>query len=253
MYTRWAGQRLLAWCSVLLWAPESNAQPCTPRWTSRFTGDGRVATTVNALLEFEGDLYVGGSFDSIMNRDLLYVVRLSGARWSPFGAGLGHPIYEAYCHAFASFGDPPKFFAASEIGVFRRPDDPNMPIDPNDPNGWWPRIAATDGPVRALAVYQGMLYAGGEFTCIRPADPNDPNALCDPNTPGHVAGPIARWDGQTWSAVGGGVGPDPNDANSPAPSVLALTVFEDDGGEALFVGGTFLTAGGVSTNRIARW
>jgi hypothetical protein len=53
-----------------------------------------------------------------------------------------------------------------------------------------------------------------------------------------------------WQDVGGGVERDPNDPNGP---VLALTVFDDGGGAALFAGGTFLTAGGVSANRIARW
>lgn len=35
--------------------------------------------------------------------------------------------------------------------------------------------------------------------------------------------------------------------------VLALTVFDDGGGPALYAGGGFTTAGGVRANRIARW
>ena len=37
------------------------------------------------------------------------------------------------------------------------------------------------------------------------------------------------------------------------PSVSALTVFDDGGGPALYAGGSFTTAGGISANRIAKW
>ena len=36
-------------------------------------------------------------------------------------------------------------------------------------------------------------------------------------------------------------------------AVHALTVFDDGGGPALYAGGRFTTAGGVSANRIAKW
>jgi hypothetical protein len=71
------------------------------------------------------------------------------------------------------------------------------------------------------------LYAGGTFT-----------------TAGGVAASyIARWDGTSWSAVGGG-------QNAP---VHALTVFDHGSGSgpALYAGGEF-TTGGVR-NRVARW
>jgi len=44
---------------------------------------------------------------------------------------------------------------------------------------------------------------------------------------------IARWDGHHWSALGAGVGSGVND------QVLAIKVFDDGRGPALFVGGTF--------------
>jgi hypothetical protein len=57
---------------------------------------------------------------------------------------------------------------------------------------------------------------------------------------------IARWDGQTWSSVGQGV-------TGPNPRVTALHVFDDGSGPALYVGGTFSTAGGVPVDGLARW
>lgn len=53
---------------------------------------------------------------------------------------------------------------------------------------------------------------------------------------------IAKWNGSTWSAVGGGVA-------GSASSVYALAVKSD----TLYVGGAFTSAGGVPANYVARW
>jgi hypothetical protein len=70
------------------------------------------------------------------------------------------------------------------------------------------------------------LYVGGAFTTAG----------------GITANRIARWDGQQWHAVGGGVN----------GTVNALAVY-NDGTPKLYIGGAFLSAGGMSANRIARW
>ena len=56
---------------------------------------------------------------------------------------------------------------------------------------------------------------------------------------------IAKWDGATWSSVGGGVN----------GHLLALAVFDNGLGQgpALYAGGLFDTAGETSANNIARW
>ena len=81
------------------------------------------------------------------------------------------------------------------------------------------------GSPLALAVFDDgngpALYAGGFF-----------------NTAGGVpASDIAKWDGNSWSALGSGV----------SGGVRSLAV----SGSSLYVGGQFTTAGGVSANRIA--
>ena len=58
---------------------------------------------------------------------------------------------------------------------------------------------------------------------------------------------IVRWDGQTWSKLSGPNGVGVSD------SVEVMAIFDDGSGPALYVGGKFLTAGGVPANRIARW
>jgi hypothetical protein len=75
------------------------------------------------------------------------------------------------------------------------------------------------------------LYAGGNFTIAG----------------GASALRVAKWDGSSWSSVGSGPG---NGVNN---HVLALTVFDDGSGPALWAGGEFGNAGGVAANFIAQW
>ncbi len=60
---------------------------------------------------------------------------------------------------------------------------------------------------------------------------------------GNAAARIARWDGETWTSVGGGM----NDI------VREVTVIDDGSGPALYAGGFFTTAGGSPASRIAKW
>jgi hypothetical protein len=89
--------------------------------------------------------------------------------------------------------------------------------------------------VSALAVFDDgsgpALYAGGPFW----------------SAGGVTANNIAKWDGAAWSALTGpsGTGMD--------RSVNALVGFDDGSGLALYAGGWFKTAGGVTVNHIARW
>jgi hypothetical protein len=55
---------------------------------------------------------------------------------------------------------------------------------------------------------------------------------------------IGKWDGASWSQVGGGVS---------GTGVRSLRVFDDGYGPALYVAGPFSLAGGVSINHIAKW
>ncbi|MFI4917219.1 MAG: GC-type dockerin domain-anchored protein [Phycisphaerales bacterium JB060] len=59
---------------------------------------------------------------------------------------------------------------------------------------------------------------------------------------------LARWDGATWSAVGGGL-----TRPTGSATVTALGVFDDGRGPALYAGGAFDMAGGVPARYVARW
>jgi hypothetical protein len=101
-----------------------------------------------------------------------------------------------------------------------------------DGDHWSPIGPGIDGAIHALAVFDDgsgvgpQLYAGG-----RPAW-NQPQV-----------GFIWKWTGSTWEIVSGGVD----------NTVGALLVYEDGSGSALYVGGSFRQAGGMSAAGIARW
>ncbi len=100
---------------------------------------------------------------------------------------------------------------------------------------WQPLFAGSagvDGAVTALAVYNDgtgpALYAGGEFL----------------NAGGVPASHIAKWNGTSWSPLGGGLS---------GGGVNVLAVLDDGSGPALYAGGSFSSAGGASANFVARW
>jgi hypothetical protein len=85
--------------------------------------------------------------------------------------------------------------------------------------------AAPDGAVRALAVYDGDLVIGGDFTAVGTITANG----------------IARWSHGQWLALGNGFN----------GSVRALAAW----GGTLYAGGTFTASadGSLTLRRIARW
>ncbi|MBL9076742.1 MAG: hypothetical protein JNL08_04515 [Planctomycetes bacterium] len=96
--------------------------------------------------------------------------------------------------------------------------------------GSWVQIGITHSgaTIDALVVWNGELVAGGDFVSMNGAGTND----------------IARWNGTTWAALGTGIA---------TGSVKALAVYTYLNQSALYVGGQFSAAGGVSTSNLAIW
>jgi len=95
-----------------------------------------------------------------------------------------------------------------------------------------------DVEVLAIASFDegsgSSLFAGGWFTTAG----------------GMTIKGIARWDGTSWSALGGGLYSASGDGG---PVVGVMAVFDDGSGPALFVGGGFYGGGLVASHGIIKW
>jgi hypothetical protein len=104
----------------------------------------------------------------------------------------------------------------------------------------WSAVAGgtTDHEVRTMEVFDdgsgSALYAGGYFT----------------NIEGVSANRVARWDGSSWTALGGGIS---GTSGLGGDIVRALASYDAGSGPALYAGGSFLLAGGTAARYFAAW
>jgi len=146
-------------------------------------------------------------------------------------------------------GSGPAHYA---VGGFASPMPPNHNIKLNriakwTGNGWAPLGGgfkygfSSPWTMYALAVFDDgngpALYAAGDARYVWVPETN---SFMQVNN-------IAKWDGTSWSPVGGGTAP-----NAAAP-IYDLVVFNDGTGPALYAAGDFNSAGGAAVNNIARW
>jgi hypothetical protein len=180
-------------------------------------------------------LYAGGYFTAAGGVTLNCVARLSGATWVPLGSGVSLPGGNPVVSALTVFddGSGPALYAGgmfSSAGGF-----PANNIAKWNGTSWSTLGSGFTGgatvKVNSLVVYDDgtgpALYAGGIFT--------QAGGLPSPG--------LAKWNGSTWSAPGGGV----------SGVLYAMRVFDDLTGPRLYVTGNFAQAGTTVASNIARW
>jgi hypothetical protein len=187
--------------------------------------------SVNAMVVWDNgsgpSLNVGGGFTRIEGFVANGLARWDGRAWSP----IGFPMNGVLAMTVFDDGDGEQLYVVGSNPPRPIKWDGSSWSGLHDPSG----LGIDSGRVDALAVLDDgsgpALYAAGAF-----------------NTAGGIeANNIARWDGRSWSALAGpaGVGTDSR--------IFDLRVWDDGGGPALYVAGTFKTAGGVTVNHIAKW
>ena len=202
-------------------------------------GDGITSPSyaiVNALAYFDGALYAGGDFDTAGGVSTDNIARWDGSIWSAVGGSLN-----ARVRALKVWddGSGPALYVGGSFnsagGV------PVLKVAKWD-GAEWSALGTgigSYGEVRALETYDDgtgpALYAGGMFSGTEEVP------LAD----------LAKWDGATWSDVGGGV------SMPGTESVYALAAIDEDGDgpnpPVLYVAGDFTTAGSSDANFVARW
>jgi trimeric autotransporter adhesin len=255
-------------------------------WSALGTGMGVSSPIVRALTVFDDGggpaLYAGGGFTSAGGIGASHIARWDGSTWSALGTGMGVNS-DVYALTVFDDGGGPALYAGGAFGwaggvnarriakwngvewfnLTTKLDNPVLALtvfdDGNGPalfaggtftsvagislnhiakkngDGWAPLSTGMNGNVLALTVFDDgggpALYAGGDFTTAG----------------GVTRNRIAKWNGNNWSALGTLLG------TGVSGRVNALAVFDDGGGPALYAGGSFTTAGGVSANYIAKW
>jgi trimeric autotransporter adhesin len=247
------------------------------RWDGALTsalGSG-VNGPVRALKSFSPDpltrnLVVGGEFTMAGGLSAARIAQwtesdiLGTREWNTMGTGFNLPVraIERFNNVIYASGD----FTASGDNATAY----NRVARWDSINRRWLALSGTDlnGPCYALKVFNGSLYAGGAFTSAN----------------GQASGGLARWNGSSWSIVGGfflgtvhalevfrgelvisgqfaGLPGSPNVARYNGVSYAAMTGGTNDIVRALAVGpdgnlylaGDFTQAGGAPASRVAMW
>lgn len=177
-------------------------------------------------------LYVGGVFTTLPGGvPANHIARFDGTGWSPVGAG-----FNSFVHALEVFddGSGPALYAA---GIFTQSGaTPAARIAKWDGSSWSALGAGIGGvafpQVLTLEVFDAgagaALYVGGQFETAG----------------GQPASGIASWNGVNWAALGAGLG---------GGSANALRTFDVGTGPALYVVGSFVSAGGLPASNCASW
>jgi hypothetical protein len=198
-------------------------------------------TSVRALAAYDDGgglaLYAAGGFSSAGGIAANNIAKWTGSSWSAVGGGLGTTsmnIPAAYALAVFDDGGGPALFVG---GTF--PTAGGVPVSGIakwDGTSWSAVGSGVGGAVLALIVHDDgsgpALFAAGGFETAG----------------GAPAKNIAKWNGASWSALGSGVG-----GSSSSAYIAALAVHDDGGGNALYAGGSFPSAGGLPANDIAKW
>lgn len=202
-----------------------NGATWSPVGTGFANPSGAISDAL-AFVEYQGELVAGGIFRSVDGVAADSIARWNGAVWKPLGSGLVDGSGSiGVANAMCIFED--RLIVAG--GFVSAGGVPANSIVSWDGTTWRALGAGQPSFIRALAIYQGQLIAGGsQYGLYGSFD----------------GATLARWDGTSWSTLGAPLNP-----GSPG-GVYALDVYEGE----LFAGGKFARAGAVPvTPGIARW
>jgi len=189
-------------------------------------GVSAEGNSVDAMYNYQSKLYVAGQFDTVgSNMPAKRLAIWNGSAWDTL------PTFEYnffsvislinYNNKLALVGYFHKYGAGA--GTYTNImfwDGVNLQECNNCNNG--------NGQINCVASYKGDLYVGGTFTQMG----------------GVSAQRIAKWNGTTWSSVGGGI------TSGFMPNVSQMSIYNN---ELIVVGDMSQVGGNLSVSDIARW
>lgn len=217
-------------------------------WQTVGTGagpsEGDFDGDIDAVALFNGKLIVGGDFDKIDNVAANNVAMWDGTKWSPLGGGVGgldfEDKYSSQGRVRALVVEGGVLYAGGEFAMAGGADMRVNSIARWDGTNWsavGAGITAKDdnntdqpGRVQALAIKDGVLYAGGRFTTAGSA----------------AVKHVAVWRNNAWSGLGAGL---VESLFYSDPPVYAIAI----SGADVYFGGTFSSAGGQPIKLLGRW
>ncbi len=179
--------------------------------------------SVSSLAVYNGELYAGGSFNTVGGIAVNNIAKWNGTNWSSVGSGID-PGYYNYHNVSSLITYNGELYASGYFSIAGG-------VPANNIAKWngtnWSSVGSGVSSMYnlsiSLAVYNGELYASGLLDTAGGIPVNN----------------IAKWNGTNWSSVGSGT-------NGWVHSLATHN------GE-LYAGGRFSTAGGIPVNNIAKW
>jgi hypothetical protein len=220
-------------------------------WTTSLTAPPKFSQISELLVFDDGsgtELFISGTFTSLSGVAAKNIAKWDGSTVTALSSGLattsGPYAPEGLDLASYDDGTGEKLYVGGHFDLAGGVGAQNVAAW--NGTSWSALGAGVTGSlerVEALASHDdgtgAQLYVGGYFT-----------------TSGTSSIPtIARWNGSSWSSVGGGltgIGVGSGPPSSLAP-VAALAVFDEGAGDRLFAGGVCQVAGGVGAAYVARW
>ena len=196
-------------------------------------GSGVNGDVWTVVVDGSGNVYVGGKFDTAGSVPANGIAKWDGSGWANVGNGgpINNPSIFVYTLTIDRFG----FLYAG--GIFSQLEG----ISVNNISRWdgkhWSALGegVSDSLYNAAAVYtlaadnRGNVYAGGRFDTAG----------------GMSASNLAKWNGEAWSEVGGGI------QFGVTVKAVVTSIIVD--GAMVYVGGNFNAAGGDPMGSIASW
>lgn len=199
-------------------------------WTAVGLGTDQV---VNDLKTNGGNLYACGAFTRVDTVSASRIASWNGSTWSPLGNGLQPPAPNVIAgNKMSWLGN--RLYVAGDFSIAGT--NAGSYVAGWDGTNWFTLGGTTSkgmthsaDVVRCIGALGSNIYAGGLFV----------------NAGQTLASNVARWDGRNWSPLGTGLA----SATPFASQALSLAAV----GNLLYVGGTFVTAGGGAASHIASW